>query len=100
MIRLPKTIDIASFGVAAGPACGDPSDASMRTFDLYTRAGAHAPWRLALHRTTALHLGVLTTLAPTGNTRGVRWVKLTMRSNRGNPYYMDMQELSVRGRPA
>jgi hypothetical protein len=30
----------------------------------------------------------------------VRWVKLTMRSNGGNPYYMDMQELSVRGRPA
>ena len=100
VIRLPKTIDVASFGVAAGPACGDPSDATMRAFDLYTRAGAHGPWRLALRRTTALQQGVLTTLSPTGNARGVRWVKLTMRSNRGNPYYMDMQELSVRGRPA
>jgi hypothetical protein len=72
----------------------------MRAFDLFTRTGANAPWRLALHRTKALHQGVLTTLAPTGNARGVRWVKLTMRSNGGNPYYMDMQELSVRGRPA
>ena len=100
MIRLPKAVDVASFGVAAGPTCGDGADAAMRTFDISTRVGSSSPWRLAVHRTTALAQGVLTTLAPTGNAHATRWVKLTMRSNRGNPYYMDMLELSVRGRPA
>ena len=100
VIRLPKAVDVASFGVAAGPTCGDGADAAMRAFDISTRVGSSSPWRLAVHRTTALAQGVLTTLAPTGNAHAARWVKLTMRSNRGNPYYMDMLELSVRGRPA
>ena len=100
VIRLPRAVDVASFGVAAGPTCGDGADAAMRAFDISTRVGSSAPWRLAVHRTTALAQGVLTTLAPTGNAHAARWVKLTMRSNRGNPYYMDMLELSVRGRPA
>jgi extracellular elastinolytic metalloproteinase len=100
VIRLPKAIDVASFGVAAGPTCGDSSGAAMRAFDIYTRVGASTPWRLALRRTTALRQGVLTTLAPSGTAVSARWVKLTMWSNRGDPYYMDMRELSVRGRPA
>ena len=99
VIRLPKAIDITSFGVAAGPTCGDAPDAAVRAFDIYTRVGSRAPWRLAVHRTTTLPQGVLTTLAAT-NARSARWVKLTMRSNRGNPYYMDMLELSAHGRPA
>jgi Zn-dependent metalloprotease len=100
VVTLPKRIHIVSFGIDPGTTCGDTADAAVRAFDIYTRTGPKAHWRLALHRSTALAQGVLTTLRPAANGTNVRFVKFTMRSNRGHPAFMDMSELSVRGRVA
>jgi extracellular elastinolytic metalloproteinase len=97
VVHLPRAIDVTSFGFAPGATCGDPPSAGVRAFDIFTRT-ANGTWVLAVSRDTALPAGVLNRLVPDRGTRNVRYVKLTMRSNRGNPDFMDMQELSVRGR--
>lgn len=97
VVELPRTIDIVSFAIDPGATCGDPPAAGLKAFDISTRR-AGGDWVLAVRRTTALPTGVLTTLAPTAGTENVRFVRLTMRSNRGDPAFMDVSELSVRGR--
>jgi hypothetical protein len=66
------------------------ADARVRHLD---PGGLEHAWRLAVHWTTALVQGAHDPDAVGQRPR--RSVKLTMRSNRGNPYYMDMLELSV-----
>jgi extracellular elastinolytic metalloproteinase len=97
VVELPRTIDVTSFGFAPGASCGDPPSAGVEAFDIFTRT-AKGAWVLAVSRENALPAGVLNRLVPDRGARNVRFVKLTMRSNRGNPTFMDMQELSVRGR--
>ena len=97
VVRLPKVVDVTSFGIDPGATCGDGPAAAVKAFDLHTRT-ATGGWILAARRTTALPQGVLTRIAPVAGTADVRFVKLTMRSNRGDPTFMDMSELSVRGR--
>jgi hypothetical protein len=41
--------------------------------------------------------GVLRSYAPTGNASNVRFVRFIMRSNHGQPNYMDVLEVTVRG---
>ena len=72
------------------PAVRRMADARVRHLD---PGGLEHAWRLAVHWTTALVQGAHDPDAVGQRPR--RSVKLTMRSNRGNPYYMDMLELSV-----
>ena len=44
-----------------------------------------------------LTIGTLNKLIPSAGATNVRFVKLVLRTNRGNPSYMDMSELTVRG---
>jgi extracellular elastinolytic metalloproteinase len=97
VVKLPRAIDVTSFGFAPGATCGDPPNAGVEAFDIYTRT-AKGDWILAISRGNAEPGGVLNRLMPGQGTHNVRFVKLTMRTNRGNPDFMDMQELSVRGR--
>ncbi len=97
VVKLPRAVDVTTFGFAPGASCGDPPDAGVKAFDIFTRT-AHGAWILAVSRESALRAGRLNRLVPDRGNRNVRYVKLTMRSNRGNTTFMDMEELSVRGR--
>ncbi len=96
VVRLPRAVDIRSFGFDPGAACGDPRDAGVKAFTIQTRT-AHGPWITAYASATALPQGRLNVLVPHAGTSNVVYVRLIMRSNRGNAPYMDMSELSVRG---
>ena len=95
--RLPRSVDVTSFAIDPGATCGDGPTAAVKAFDILTRT-ANGSWVLAYRTATALPQGRLTKLTPTAGRATVRYVKLTMRTNRGHPLFMDMSELSVRGR--
>jgi hypothetical protein len=96
VVKLPRPIDISSFGFDPGAACGDPRDAAVRAFTIQTRT-ASGPWITAYASLTGLPQGRLSRLVPRAGGSNVVYVRLIMRSNRGNALYMDMSELSVRG---
>lgn len=97
VVRLPRAVDVTSFAIDPGATCGDGPKAGLQAFDVFTRTSG-GPWVKAYGTTKALPQGVLTSFVPTRGTNDVVFVKLVMRANRGDPYYMDMTELSVRGR--
>ncbi len=95
VVRLPKAVDVSSFGFDPGNTCGDGPAAATKTFSIYTkRAGRR--WVLAFSG-GKLRTGRLNRLVPSAGTRNVRFVKLVLLTNRGDPSYMDASELSVRG---
>jgi len=100
VVELARRVDVTSFGVDPGPACGDPAGAGTAAFDIYTRRPG-GRWILAVRRSKALPGGRLHRLLPEAGRSHVRYVKFVMRSNVDprNPY-LDMSELSVRGTPA
>jgi extracellular elastinolytic metalloproteinase len=97
VVKLARTIDVTSFGVDPGATCGDGRSAGVSAFDIHTRT-ATGSWVLAYRTKSALPQGVLNRVVPSAGVRQVRFVKFTMRSNRGDPLFMDMSELTVRGR--
>jgi len=99
-VKLPRSVDVMSFGVDPGATCGDTPKAAVRAFEILTRT-ARGDWVVAVRNTTALPQGRLTTLRPRAGTHDVVFVRFIMRSNRHDPFgFMDMSELSVRGRAA
>ncbi len=96
VVRLPKAVDVTSFGFDPASACGDSADAATKTFAIYTKR-AGGSWILAYEGKKGLSTGKLNTLRPTAGAMGVRVVKLVLLTNRGHPSYMDMTELTVRG---
>jgi extracellular elastinolytic metalloproteinase len=98
VVRLPKAIDVSSFGFATGGTCGDGPTAAVRAFSISTKT-KHGRWIRAFDNDGRLRVGVLLTLRPHAGARNVRFVKITMRSSSGDPAFMDMLELSVRGTP-
>lgn len=97
VVRLPKALDITSFGVDAGATCGDPASAGVKAFVIYTRT-ASGPWIRAVRVSSGAVTGRLGTYVPRAGSTNVREVKFVMKSNRGDALFMDMSELSVRGR--
>jgi extracellular elastinolytic metalloproteinase len=95
VVKLPRALHVTSFGFDPGNTCGDGPDAATRTFKIYTRK-AGARWVLA-YSGGRLTTGRLNKLIPTAGASNVRFVKLVLLTNRGNPSYMDMSELTVRG---
>lgn len=100
VLKLPRAIDISTFGFATDGTCGDGSEAAVKVFEIQTRT-SDGPWETAYERTQKLELGVMHTLKPNkGTKRNVRFIRLIMKKNYGDPRFMDMLELSVRGVPA
>ncbi len=95
IVQLPKAVNVSSFGFAAGNDCGDPTDAAVSSFEIYTRK-VGGRWVLAFTG-GRLPIGRMIDLVPRAGKTQVRFVKLVMLANRGNDKYMDMRELSVRG---
>lgn len=100
IVRLPGRIDIASFGFASDGTCGDGPQAAVRVFQIQTRRAKGEPWITAYRRSKRLPRGVMHTLVPTRGAEKVRFVKMVMLDNYGDRLFMDMLELSVRGRPS
>lgn len=96
VVKLPKAVDIASFGLASGGTCGDGPPAGVRKFKIETKSSGGG-WVTALVG-QAPNSGKLLTYVPTRGKADVRFVRLTMLSNHGDPLFMDVLELSVRGR--
>ena len=95
VVKLPRAVDVTSFGFDPGNTCGDGPDAATKTFAIYTKK-AGGTWVLA-YSGKKLKTGRLNTLIPSAGASNVRFVKLVLLTNRGNPSYMDMSELTVRG---
>jgi len=100
VVRLPRRIDIASFGFAADGTCGDGPKAAVKVFEIQTRRAKGEPWITAYRRSRKLPRGVMNTLVPTAGDTKVRFVKMIMLDNYGDRLFMDMLELSVRGTPS
>lgn len=97
MVKLPKATDITSFGFDPGNTCGDGPDAATKTFAIYTKQ-AGGSWVLAYDGKKKLKNGRLNTLRPAAGAADVRFVKLVLLTSSGNRAFMDMSELTVRGK--
>ncbi len=95
VVRLPRMVDVTTFGVASGGTCGDGPDAGVKRFQIQTR-GRHGPWVTAVRGRSRAN-GVLRTFTPTQGTANVRMIRFVMLSNHGNPDFMDVLEVTVRG---
>jgi extracellular elastinolytic metalloproteinase len=95
VVKLSKAVDVTSFGFDPGNTCGDGPDAATRTFTIYTKKSG-GKWVLAFSG-GKLKIGRLNKLIPSAGASNVRFVKLVLLTNRGNPAYMDASELTVRG---
>jgi extracellular elastinolytic metalloproteinase len=104
-IRLPQTIDISAFGMDPGATCGDDETATTRSFRVQTSAdGVHfAVARIGTF--TTANAGRLNIVRPTANSRGVRYVRLTLLSPQSDEVgdsghdFIDFSEFEVFGGP-
>jgi hypothetical protein len=95
VVKLPKAINVTSFGLASTGACGDGPKAGVKKFMIETKSGGH--WVTAFVG-SAPNNGQLLTYIPTAGKKNVRFVRITMLSNHGDRLFMDMMEVSVRGK--
>jgi hypothetical protein len=100
VLQLPRAVNISTFAIDPGATCGDNPPAGVKAFTISTRKTATASWIVAVNNTAALSEGVFHTLTPSAGKAGVRFIKLTMKTNRGDPAFMDVSELLVHGRAA
>jgi extracellular elastinolytic metalloproteinase len=98
-VRLPKKVNVTQFAVASNGTCGDGPDAAVKGFTIETKSGG-AKWVTAIVNTKRFRLGRLVVFKPKVGKKKVTMIRFTMTSNRGNPYFMDVLEMSVRGRAA
>jgi hypothetical protein len=96
VIKLPKVVDVTSFAVASTGACGDGPESGVKKFKIETKS-AGGNWITAFVG-TAPNNGKLLTYVPHKGKANVRFVRFTMLSNHGDPLFMDVMELSVRGK--
>ena len=96
VIKLPKAVDVSSFAVASYGACGDGPSAGVKKFKIETKTNG-GPWITAFVGTAPSN-DKLMTYVPHAGTANVRFVRFTMLSNHGDPLFMDVMELSVRGK--
>ena len=96
VVKLPKAVDVTTFGVSSGGACGDGPEAGVKRFTIETRT-ARGPWVVAASGTAAAD-NILHTFRATAGRQNVRFVRFTMKSNHGDELFMDVLEVTVRGR--
>ena len=96
MIKLPKAVDVTSFAVASFGACGDGPEAGVKKFKIETKTNGGS-WITAFVGKAPSNDKLLT-YVPHAGKANVRFVRFTMLSNHGDPLFMDVMELSVRGK--
>jgi extracellular elastinolytic metalloproteinase len=102
-VMLPSYVDVSSFALDPGAICGDPDAASARGYKLETSTtGKSGTWTVV--GTGSFTLGQAHQLNAVAITprKAVRFVRVTITSNHGDPNWMDLAELVVHGvaRPA
>ena len=96
VVKLPKLVNISSFALASDGTCGDGHKAGVKNFQIQTKTN-NGKWITAL--TGAVdNDGLVHVFKPTAGKKGVRFVRFIMKSNHGDPLFMDLMELSVRGK--
>jgi extracellular elastinolytic metalloproteinase len=96
VVKLPKPVNISSFALASDTACGLGPRAGVKDFTIQTRTN-RGSW-INSSSGTVDNDGVLSVFKPAAGTKSVRFIRFIMRSNHGDPLFMDVLELSVRGR--
>ncbi|MEX2420820.1 MAG: M36 family metallopeptidase, partial [Actinomycetota bacterium] len=96
VVRLPKEVDVTSFGVASGGSCGDGPEAGVRTFSIQTKV-AGGKWVTAATGTVDAD-SVLHTFKATAGKKDVRFLRFIMKTNHGDQLFMDVLEVTVRGK--
>ncbi len=98
-VRLSTAVDIIGFGVASGGTCGDGPEAGVKHFQIQTKRTQGSAWRTAVDARIGA-TGRLKAFEPTAAERNVRFIRFVMLSNHGDPLFMDVLEVTVRGRAA
>jgi hypothetical protein len=96
VVKLPKSVNISSFALASDGTCGDGHRAGVKKFQIQTKTN-NGKWITALTGTVD-NDGLVHVFKPTVGKKGVRFVRFIMKSNHGDPLFMDVLELSVRGK--
>ncbi|HEX7248432.1 MAG TPA: M36 family metallopeptidase [Actinomycetota bacterium] len=99
VVRLVEAVDVIAFGVASGGACGDGPEAGVKHFLIQTKRTRNERWRTAIDASTGA-TGRLRAFDPRRADSNVRFIRFVMLSNHGDPLFMDVLEVTVRGRPA
>jgi extracellular elastinolytic metalloproteinase len=94
-VELPTAVDISAFTVASGGTCGDDDSSAVTDFKIQTKT-AGGSWQIAFQGTATVD-GQLHAYAPTGAADGVVQIRFIMLANNGNPDFMDVLEVGVRG---
>jgi extracellular elastinolytic metalloproteinase len=97
-VRLPSFVDVKAFAVDPGATCGDSADAGLRGYKVELSTNG-ASFSLLRSGSFGLADGGRLNLFTLGSARtAVRYIRLTMLSNHGNPDFVDMTELAVYGK--
>ena len=75
--------------------CGDGPESGVKGFTIQTRT-QNGNW-ITVVKTNAKNDGVLRTYKPTKGFKNVQTIRFVMLSNFGDPAFMDVLEVSVRG---
>jgi extracellular elastinolytic metalloproteinase len=95
-VKLAKVVDITSFAVASGGTCGDGPRAGVKKFRIETR-GKNGAW-VNLGTGSVAANGAYAVFTSKIGMKNVLYVRFTMLTNHGDPLFMDVLELSVRGK--
>jgi extracellular elastinolytic metalloproteinase len=100
VVKLAAYADVTAFAIDPGPTCGDGPTAGLKRFRLEVSKSGTS-WSPVMTGTFGLadqgHLNLVSPLVPTR--KAVRYVRLTMLANHGDPDYVDMSELEIYGKP-
>ena len=96
IVKLPKAVNVTSFGLASTGACGDGPRAGVKGFMIETSSNGHR-WVTAFVG-SAPNNGKLLNYVPKAGKKNVRYVRFTMLSNHGDKLFMDVMELTVHGK--
>jgi hypothetical protein len=98
VVKLPKAIKVSNFGVASSGTCGDGPESGVKGFTIQTRT-QNGDW-ITVVKANAQNDGELRTYKPNGSKglKKVRFVRFIMRSTHGDDLFMDVLEVTVRGK--
>ncbi|MFN8233047.1 MAG: M36 family metallopeptidase [Actinomycetota bacterium] len=98
VVKLPKAIKVQSFGVASSGTCGDGPESGVKGFTIQTRT-QNGDW-ITVVKANAKNDGELRTYEPKGpkGSKNVRFIRFIMRSTHGDALFMDVLEVTVRGK--
>jgi uncharacterized protein (UPF0548 family) len=103
VVQLPRTVDIAAFGLDPGNTCGDDPTSATKAFTIDTSAdGVHFA-RAVTSSFSAAAAGRLNLVKPAANATNVRYVRLHLLSPQSTggsgADFIDFSELEVFGGP-